>query len=122
MLGVSRVDRQTSDVTLAGPPASGVDASLTWLMHSRCHAPGSASGESFCARPILLLYWRCIPTHEPGARHRSPSPPNPLSESRILEIRIEPPENLQRIPGPEAILSFLHHDPALKAAGVRLPR
>lgn len=33
-----------------------------------------------------------------------------------------PPANLQRIPGPEAILYFLHHDPLLKAAGVHLPR
>ena len=41
---------------------------------------------------------------------------------RILEIRLEPPENLQRVPGPEAILYYLHRDPALKAAGVRLPR
>jgi transposase InsO family protein len=41
---------------------------------------------------------------------------------RILEIRVEPPENLRRIPGPEAILYYLHHDPALQRAGVRLPR
>ena len=37
-------------------------------------------------------------------------------------MRAEPPENLQRVPGPEAILYFLHRDPTLKAAGVRLPR
>jgi hypothetical protein len=41
---------------------------------------------------------------------------------RILEIRSAPPENLQRIPGPEAILSYLHHDPSCKDAGLRLPR
>jgi transposase InsO family protein len=35
---------------------------------------------------------------------------------------MEPPENLQRVPGPEAILYFVHRDPMLKAAGVRLPR
>jgi hypothetical protein len=41
---------------------------------------------------------------------------------RILEIRLAPPENLQRIPGPEAILYYLHHDPSLQRAGLRLPR
>jgi hypothetical protein len=41
---------------------------------------------------------------------------------RILEIRTAPPENLQRVPGPEAILYYLQRDPSLKDAGVRLPR
>ncbi len=41
---------------------------------------------------------------------------------RILEIRESPPENLHRVPGPEAILYYLHRDPALQKAGVRLPR
>jgi transposase InsO family protein len=41
---------------------------------------------------------------------------------RILEMRVEPPENLQRVPGPEAILYYLQRDPMLKQAGVRLPR
>jgi hypothetical protein len=41
---------------------------------------------------------------------------------RILEIRLAPPENLQRVPGPEAILYYVQRDPELKAAGVRLPR
>jgi hypothetical protein len=41
---------------------------------------------------------------------------------RILEIRESPPENLHRVPGPEAIVSYLHRDPALPKAGVRLPR
>jgi transcriptional regulator with XRE-family HTH domain len=41
---------------------------------------------------------------------------------RILEIRVAPPENLQRVPGPEAILYSLHRDPALKQASARLPR
>ena len=40
---------------------------------------------------------------------------------RILEIRDHPPENLRRIPGPRAILYYLHRDEALKASGVRLP-
>ena len=41
---------------------------------------------------------------------------------RILEIRETPPENLHRVPGPEAILYYLHRDPELQAAGLRLPR
>jgi hypothetical protein len=41
---------------------------------------------------------------------------------RMLEIRESPPENLQRVPGPETIVSYLHRDPALQMAGVRLPR
>ena len=32
----------------------------------------------------------------------------PAVVQRILEIRMAPPANLQRIPGPEAILYFLH--------------
>jgi hypothetical protein len=45
----------------------------------------------------------------------------PAVVQRILEIREAPPENLRRVPGPEAILYFVHRDPTLKAAGVRLP-
>jgi hypothetical protein len=41
---------------------------------------------------------------------------------RILEIRLAPPENLRRTPGPEAILYYLHRDSSLQVAGVRLPR
>jgi primosomal protein N' len=41
---------------------------------------------------------------------------------RILEMRESPPENLQRVPGPEAFLYYLHRDPELQKAGVRLPR
>jgi Homeodomain-like domain len=58
------------------------------------------------------------------ARH---TPPLSISSQlsvvqRILEIRASPPEHLQRVPGPEAILYYLHRDSELKLAGVRLPR
>ena len=58
------------------------------------------------------------------ARHTPPTSiaSQPAVVQRILEIRVEPPEHLQRIPGPEAILYYLHRDPTLKHAGVRLPR
>jgi hypothetical protein len=58
------------------------------------------------------------------ARHTPPFSiaSQPAVVQRILEMRVEPPENLQRVPGPEAILYYLHRDPVLKQAGVRLPR
>jgi transcriptional regulator with XRE-family HTH domain len=58
------------------------------------------------------------------ARHTPPPAiaSQPAVVQRILEIRTNPPEHLQRVPGPEAILYYLHRDRALQAAGVRLPR
>ena len=58
------------------------------------------------------------------ARHTPPVSiaSQPAVVQRILEIRSDPPENLQRVPGPEAILYYIHRDPALQRAGVRLPR
>ncbi len=40
---------------------------------------------------------------------------------RILDIRDAPPDNLQRVPGPEAILYYLQRDPLLQAGGLRIP-
>jgi hypothetical protein len=37
-------------------------------------------------------------------------------------MRLSPPEHLGRTPGPRALLYYLPRDPALQAAGVRLPR
>jgi hypothetical protein len=60
------------------------------------------------------------------SRARKTPPPSlagqPLVVQRILEIREAPPEDLQRLPGPEAILSYLSRDPLVQAAGVPLPR
>jgi hypothetical protein len=91
-------------------------------MRSRCHARGKAGW--------LRRLRQADPTNVLALHSRSrarQSPPfsiasQPVVVQRILEIRMEPPENLQRVPGPEAILYFVHRDPALKAAGVRLPR
>jgi transposase InsO family protein len=56
------------------------------------------------------------------ANHMAPR----LSEvviRRILEIRDDPPDNLERKPGPKAILYYLHKkDEPLKAEGHYLPR
>lgn len=43
-------------------------------------------------------------------------------ERKILEIRDHPPGNLARVPGPVAILYYLHQDEELKASGAYLPR
>jgi transposase InsO family protein len=41
---------------------------------------------------------------------------------RIEQIRLHPPEGLQRIPGPKALLYYLPRDAELQARGCRLPR
>src|SRR5262245_49391067 len=56
------------------------------------------------------------------ARHTPPPPPDPLLVKRIVAIREEPPDNLQRVPGPKAILYFLQRDATLQAQGVEVPR
>ena len=56
------------------------------------------------------------------ARRQPPPALSPLVIDRILEIRDQPPEHLQRTPGPKAILYYLGRDPALAAQGLRLPR
>ncbi len=56
------------------------------------------------------------------ARKHPPPPLDPRVIDRILEIRDQPPENLQRTPGPKTILYYLARDPDLAAAGLRLPR
>ena len=56
------------------------------------------------------------------ARHTPPPPPDLRVVQRIIEIRTSPPENLQRTPGPRAILYYLHRDADLAAAGLTPPR
>jgi hypothetical protein len=67
---------------------------------------------------VMALHSRSRARHTPPFAIAS----QPAVVQRILEMRMEPPEDLLRIPGPEAILYLLHHDSALKAAGARLPR
>lgn len=43
-------------------------------------------------------------------------------ERKILEIRDHPPGNLARVPGPVAILYYLHQDEEMIASGAYLPR
>jgi Integrase core domain len=56
------------------------------------------------------------------ARKHPPPRVSLLAIERTLAIRDEPPANLRRVPGPEAILFFLQHDAELQAAGVAPPR
>jgi hypothetical protein len=56
------------------------------------------------------------------ARHHPPPALAPIVIERILAIRDQPPDHLQRTPGPKAILYYLPRDPVLQAANVRLPR
>jgi hypothetical protein len=66
---------------------------------------------------VLVLHSRTPARRSPPFAIAS----QPAVVQRILEMRMQPPKHLQRVPGPEAILYFLHRDPTLKAAGVRLP-
>jgi transposase InsO family protein len=53
------------------------------------------------------------------------TPPPKLSQvviDRILEIRDHPPHNLGRIPGPKAILYYLHQEASTTLQNQRLPR
>jgi len=53
------------------------------------------------------------------ARHHPPPPMPSVVVERLLEIRDHPPDQLQRTPGPKAILYSLHHrSPDLVAAQV----
>jgi Homeodomain-like domain len=61
-----------------------------WLQRLRQTNPGD----------VMALHSRSRARHTPPASIAS----QPAVVERILEIRLEPPENLQRVPGPEAIL------------------
>lgn len=56
------------------------------------------------------------------ARKTPPPPLSPAVIARILESRDQPPQNLGRIPGPKAILYYLHLEAQTTLAGERLPR
>ncbi len=56
------------------------------------------------------------------APHQHPAREAPEVVERIIEIRLSPPENLKRIPGPKAVLYYLSRDETLRQRGLRLPR
>jgi hypothetical protein len=55
------------------------------------------------------------------ARCHPPERISPVVVAAILAIRDQPPEELQRTPGPLAIRYYLQRQPELAAAGHRLP-
>ena len=67
---------------------------------------------------VMALHARSRARHTPPASIAF----QPTVVQRILEIRTATPENLQRVPGPEPILYYLHRDASLKDARVGLPR
>lgn len=79
----------------------------TWVQRLHQAAPAE----------IVALHSRSRARHTPPASIAS----QPAVVQRILEIRLAPPETLQRVRGPEAILYSIHRDPTLHQAGVRLP-
>lgn len=56
------------------------------------------------------------------APHQHPARVAEEVVKRIIEIRLSPPENLKRIPGPKAVLYYLSRDETLRQRGLRLPR
>jgi transposase InsO family protein len=57
-----------------------------------------------------------------SARHTPPPQLSQLVIDRILAIRDDPPHNLQRIPGPKAILYYIEQEATTTLQGERLPR
>jgi len=56
------------------------------------------------------------------ARHTPPPCTSPEVVQRILELRDNPPEHLQRVPGPKALLYYLpRHTEGLPEAGTCAP-
>ncbi|HEX2184317.1 MAG TPA: integrase core domain-containing protein [Chloroflexota bacterium] len=63
-----------------------------------------------------------VPASRSRARRHPPPAISPEVVDRILAIRDQPPGNLQRVPGPRAILYYLEQDAELREGGARLPR
>jgi hypothetical protein len=61
--------------------------------------------------------------HSRSCARKTPPPTiHPRIIQRIVEMRETPPEHLQRVPGPKALLYYLPRDPELQALGAPLPR
>jgi hypothetical protein len=61
--------------------------------------------------------------HSRSCAHKTPPPTvHPRIIERIVEMRERPPEHLQRVPGPKALLYYLPRDAELQALGAALPR
>jgi hypothetical protein len=61
--------------------------------------------------------------HSRSCARKTPPPTiHPRIIQRIVEMRESPPEHLQRVPGPKALLYYLPRDAELQALGAPLPR
>jgi hypothetical protein len=61
--------------------------------------------------------------HSRSCARKTPPPTiHPRIIQRIVEMRETPPENLQRVPGPKALLYYLPRDPARQDLSAPLPR
>lgn len=94
-----------------------------WTQQQYAQAVGMSVGWVKKWKPRLL---QAGPSDEQVLHSRSRArrqPPERLSQTvvdRLVQLRDEPPEGLQRPPGPKALLYYLPRDPSLQ--GERLPR
>src|SRR5260370_24633340 len=58
----------------------------------------------------------------PRAPHRHPARIDQEVVERLIEMRLCPPENLKRTPGPKALLYYLSGDETFHLRGIRLPK
>jgi hypothetical protein len=113
----------------------GKRATLRWLAHHHPTWTHQEFAPALSASQGWVKKWlHRLREAEPGdvmvlharSRARKTPPASIASQTavvqRILQMREAPPENLHRVPGPEAILYSLHRDPELQTAGLRLPR
>lgn len=111
----------------------GQRAHLRHLLHLHPDWTGQQLAEAVgCSRSMVYKWRRRFAATAPHdvsvlfSRSRAPHHHPPRIDEdvkeRIQEIRLDPPEGLQRIPGPVAISYYLHRDQDLLAKGSRLPR
>ena len=97
----------------------------TWTRQQYAQAVGMSLG---WVKKWLKRLREAPPNDEVVLRGQSRArkhPPERISQvvvDRIVEMRDQPPEGLQRTPGPKAILYYLPRDAELLAQGERLPR
>src|SRR5437660_26154 len=108
----SRPSTQVRRISLVAPAPVGAPLAISTLgaAERSSRAPPTPSMTPLCC--VLAE----LPHHAPSFRW------DIRVTQRIVEMRLSPSENLQRVPGPRALLYYLPRDPALQAAQVPLPR
>jgi hypothetical protein len=111
----------------------GQRAHLRHLLHLHPDWTGQQLADAVgCSTSMVYKWRRRLAAAEPHdvtvlfsrsrAPHHHPPRIDEQVKERVKEIRLEPPEGLQRTPGPVAILYYLQRDQQLLATGKRLPR